>query len=119
MTLTSDPHAWLRPYYVALKADGGLQKLAIPLQFEALCCAVEAEHPSRAASMREWSHTAKEGIFNMPSGLDLRLMLGDEFHLKGGPPDEFKTKSVQLGMEQSTGGAAFQQRDRSSDLHFA
>jgi hypothetical protein len=26
----SDPHAWLRPYYIALKADGGLQKLAIP-----------------------------------------------------------------------------------------
>jgi hypothetical protein len=60
--LTSDPHAWLRPYYVALKADGGLQKLAVPLRFEALCCAVEGEYPSRAASMREWSPAAKTGI---------------------------------------------------------
>ena len=50
MDLTSDPHAWLRPYYVALKADGGLQKLAIPLRFDALCCAVAGEHPSRAAA---------------------------------------------------------------------
>jgi hypothetical protein len=53
---------WRRPYYVALKADGGLQKLAMPLRFEALCCAVEGEYPSRAASMREWSPAAKEGI---------------------------------------------------------
>jgi hypothetical protein len=110
--LTSDPHAWLRPSYVALKADGGLQKLAVPLQFEALCCAVEGEYPSRAASMREWSPAAKQGVLGwldlvtkekpavhevelwrvtkdvrelrcvvryMASGLDLRLMLGDEF----------------------------------------
>jgi len=34
MELTSDPHAWLRPYYIALEADGGLQKLAIPLRFD-------------------------------------------------------------------------------------
>ena len=61
MDLTSDPHAWLRPYYVALKANGGLQKLAIPLRFETLCCAVEGEHPSRAAAMRDWSAAAKDG----------------------------------------------------------
>ena len=87
--------------------------LAIPLRFEALCCAVEDEHPSRAASMREWSPAAKQGILGwlesvtkekpaaakevelwrvtkdtrllrcvvryLPHGLDLRLMLGDEF----------------------------------------
>ena len=34
----------------------------MPLRFEALCCAVEGEYPSRAASMREWSPAAKTGI---------------------------------------------------------
>jgi len=59
MDLTSDPHAWLRPYYVALRADGGLQKLAMPLRFEALCYFVEREHPSQAAAMRESSPAAR------------------------------------------------------------
>jgi hypothetical protein len=62
MNLTSDPHAWLRPYYIALKNDGAFWMLAEPLRFEALCCAVEPEHPSRAASMREWSSAAQQGI---------------------------------------------------------
>jgi hypothetical protein len=60
--LTSDPHAWLRPYYIALKNDSAFWMLAEPLRFEALCCAVEREHPSRAASMREWSPAAQQGI---------------------------------------------------------
>jgi hypothetical protein len=62
MDLTSDPHAWLRPYYVALKNDRAFWMLAAPQRFEALCCAVEPEQPSRAATMREWSPAAKDGI---------------------------------------------------------
>ncbi len=62
MDLTSDPHAWLRPYYVAIKNDGAYWMLAGPQRFEALCCAVEPEHPSRAAAMREWSPAAQKGI---------------------------------------------------------
>ena len=62
MDLTSDPHAWLRRYYVALKNDGSFWMLATPQRFEALCTAVESEHPSRAASMREWSPAAKVGF---------------------------------------------------------
>jgi hypothetical protein len=65
--LTSDPHAWLRPYYIALKADRGLQRLAIPLRFKALCCAVKGEHPRRVAAMREWSPAAKQGILGCSS----------------------------------------------------
>jgi hypothetical protein len=148
MDLTSDPHAWLRPYYVALKADGGLQKLAIPLRFEALCCAVAGEHPSRAAAMREWSPAAKQGILGwlesitkekpeaakevelwrmtkdtrqlrcvvryMPSGLDLRLMLGDEFRTteldKDAPSvearaDEWRTALLERGWIQRDSAA--------------
>jgi hypothetical protein len=62
MVLTSDPHAWLRPYYVALKNDGAFWMLAGPQRFAALCCAVEPEYPTRAASMRKWSPAAKAGI---------------------------------------------------------
>jgi hypothetical protein len=50
MYLTSAPHAWLRPYYIALKADGRLQKLAIPLRFEP--CAAPSKVSSRAARRR-------------------------------------------------------------------
>jgi hypothetical protein len=35
--------------------------LAAPQRFEALCCALEPEHPSRAAAMRDWSAAAKDG----------------------------------------------------------
>jgi hypothetical protein len=36
--------------------------LAAPQRFEALCCAVEPEHPSRAAAMREWSFAAQQAL---------------------------------------------------------
>jgi hypothetical protein len=51
--LTSDPHAWLRPYFAALKADPAFTKLAPALRFEALCQVVEVDHPDRARQMRE------------------------------------------------------------------
>jgi hypothetical protein len=37
MLLLSDPHAWLRPFYVTLKADPAFSTLAIPLRFVAVC----------------------------------------------------------------------------------
>ena len=115
--------------------------LVAPQRFEALCCSVEPEHPSRAATMREWSPAAKDGILGwlesvtkekpeaaakevelwrvtkdtrelrcivryMPSGLDLRLMLGDEFRTtelhKDAPSvqtraDEWRTALLERG----------------------
>ena len=59
--LTSDPHASLRPYFAALKADPAFTKLAPALRFEALCQIVEVDHPDRARQMREWSPTAQTG----------------------------------------------------------
>ena len=59
MLLTSDPHAWLRPYFATLKADPAFNMLAIPLRFAALRELVELEHPDRARSMREWSPEAQ------------------------------------------------------------
>jgi hypothetical protein len=37
MLLTSDAHAWLRPYFATLKADHVCTMLAPALRFEALC----------------------------------------------------------------------------------
>jgi hypothetical protein len=59
--LSSDPHAWLRPYVAALKADPAFTTLAPALRFEALCQIVEVDHPDRARQMREWSPAAKTG----------------------------------------------------------
>ena len=59
--LTSDPHAWLRPYLATLKADPAYQTLAMPLRFAALCDVVGMEHPERANWMRQWSPAAKDG----------------------------------------------------------
>jgi hypothetical protein len=61
MLLSSDPHAWLRPCFAALKADPAYHTLAMPLRFLALCDLVAVEHPERAAWMRQWSPAAQEG----------------------------------------------------------
>jgi hypothetical protein len=60
MLLTSDPHAWLRPYYATVKQSPSFAHLAPSLQFSALCDAVAKDHPSRAAWMRDWSPTAQD-----------------------------------------------------------
>jgi hypothetical protein len=59
--LSSDPHAWLRPFVAVLKADPAFTMLAPALRFEALCQVVEVDHPDRARQMREWSPAAQTG----------------------------------------------------------
>ena len=61
MRLTSDPHAWLRPYFAALLEDPTFLRLAPVMQFAALCDLIAEEHPTKAAQMREWSPAAQEG----------------------------------------------------------
>jgi hypothetical protein len=61
MILSSDPHAWLRPYFATLKADPAFNMLAMPLRFAALCELVAVEHPERAQWMKEWSPAAQSG----------------------------------------------------------
>ena len=62
MILSSDPHAWLRPYIAILRADPAYRTLAIPLRFVALCDLVERDQPKRARQMREeWSPAMQEG----------------------------------------------------------
>jgi hypothetical protein len=62
VSLTSDPHAWLRPYFAALAQDHTFALLAPSTQFSALCDAVSVEQPTKAAQMREWSPAAQEAV---------------------------------------------------------
>jgi len=60
----SDPHAtWLRPFYAALvSSHPGFRTSAPSTQFDHLVRAVEREHPSQAAKMRQWSVAGQLGM---------------------------------------------------------
>src|SRR6478752_10620108 len=60
VSLTSDPHAWLRPYFAALAQDHTFALRAPSTQFSALGEAVRDDQPTKAALMREWSPPAQE-----------------------------------------------------------
>jgi hypothetical protein len=60
VSLTSDPHAWPRPYFAALAQDHTFAFRAPSTQFAALCEAVRDDQPAKAALMREWSPAAQE-----------------------------------------------------------
>jgi hypothetical protein len=60
--LTSDPHAWLRPFYVRLRERPSFPQLAPSHQFAELCTQVAPEHPGKAAQMREWSAAAQHAL---------------------------------------------------------
>jgi len=54
MSLTSDPHAWLRAFYVRLQCHPRFTGLTPLEQFEELCDAVGLEYPTEAAKLAEW-----------------------------------------------------------------
>jgi hypothetical protein len=62
MSVLSDPHRWLYPYYDALRSHPAFATFAPAIQFEQLVEAVAREHPSKAATMREWSVAAQHGL---------------------------------------------------------
>jgi hypothetical protein len=51
--VSSDPDAWMRPYYEAVASREGFAHVAIPVQFAALVNAIAQDHPSKAAKLRE------------------------------------------------------------------
>jgi hypothetical protein len=61
MTVYEDPHAWLRPFYVAVRSQPPFATFAPAIQFDQLVEAVGREHPSKAATMREWSVGMQHG----------------------------------------------------------
>jgi hypothetical protein len=62
VTLSSDPHAWLRPYYAALAATPAFPQLALPLQFQALCEGTERDHPGSRHGCGSVARAAQEGV---------------------------------------------------------
>lgn len=60
--LSSDPHAWLRPYFAALRKDPSFSYRSPSHQFAAVVAAIANDHPSRAAAMREWTPAAQDGF---------------------------------------------------------
>ena len=53
--ISSDPLAWMRPYYEAVAAREGFAHLVPSHQFAVLVEAIAQDHPAKAAQMREWN----------------------------------------------------------------
>ena len=51
--VSSDPDAWMRPYYEAIASREGFGRLSIPIQFATLVNAIAEDHPAKAAKLRE------------------------------------------------------------------
>ena len=68
--VSSDPDAWMRPYYEVIALQEGFALLPIPVQFAALVKAIAQDHPSKAAKLRE--------IDDLPSQ---RAILGSLAHI--------------------------------------
>jgi hypothetical protein len=62
--LTSDPHAWLRPFFARLSTHAAFRQFSWPIQFGQLVQAVAVDHPQPAAQMREWSTGGKRGLLD-------------------------------------------------------
>jgi hypothetical protein len=62
LSLTSDPHAWLRPFYAKLQGDQAFHHLSPSHQFAALCTAIAVDHPNEAADMGAWSDGAQRAL---------------------------------------------------------
>jgi hypothetical protein len=62
--ISSDPHAWLRPYFAALVNRGGFGLLAPALQFQALVNAFSADHPSKVTDYQGWNDAAQRALLS-------------------------------------------------------
>jgi hypothetical protein len=49
--ISSDPHAWMRPYDEAVASREGFSQLAPSRQFELLVGAIANDYPTKAATM--------------------------------------------------------------------
>jgi hypothetical protein len=77
VSVTSDPHAWLRPIYARLQAHPAFRQFAPSHQFDQLVQAVKREHPSKAAQMREWSVGAQHALLQHLASMVDQQATGD------------------------------------------
>lgn len=62
--ISSDPHAWLRPYYVELVRRGGFGLLAPALQWDALVDAFSVDYPAKVADYRAWNDLGQRSLLS-------------------------------------------------------
>lgn len=79
--LSSDPHAWLCPYYAGLRSHLGFGQFAPSIQFQQLIEAVERDHPSKAAALREWSVAGQHGLLLHLASMHNQREIGEPFAL--------------------------------------
>src|SRR3954467_9113093 len=61
--ISSDPNAWLRPYWQRLhQQQSSFVNLAPELQANALADALAQDHPTKAAEIREWNATTRRAM---------------------------------------------------------
>jgi hypothetical protein len=51
--VSSDPDAWMPPYFQAVASREGLALLLIPIRFAVVVNAIAQDHPRKAATLRE------------------------------------------------------------------
>ncbi len=60
--VSSNPHAWLRPFWAALKLQPFFDRLAPELQTEQLATALQTDHPAKAQEIREWNAATRRAM---------------------------------------------------------
>jgi hypothetical protein len=60
--VSSNPHAWLSPFWAALKHQPFFDRLALELQAEQLAAALEADYPTEAHEIRDWNATTRRAM---------------------------------------------------------
>jgi hypothetical protein len=62
--ISSDPGAWMRPYYAEIAEQRGFEFLSLSLRFALLVARVAQDHPAEAVKVRKRGHSpaAQEAI---------------------------------------------------------
>ena len=60
--MSSDPDAWMRPYYAEITQRPGFLQLAPAHRFTALLDAIATDYPTRAAELRDANATAQSAM---------------------------------------------------------
>jgi hypothetical protein len=60
--VSSNPHAWLVPFWAELKRQTFFDHLAPELQAAQLAVALDADHPAKAQEIREWNPATRRAM---------------------------------------------------------
>jgi hypothetical protein len=110
--LSFDRDAWLYPYYAALKRDQGFDRLAPVFQANALADAIQADYPTQAAEIRDWTHaTAVAMLTWLDTDADIRLARQSWRTVMGHPPPAMAQVDQQRAAEFFNEAQALRERD--------